>query len=364
MVDYSLPVWDADEENQPIDPARLLTGYQPGPQARQHLNSNWNRSASEILSYQSMLGAIALRSITSPTISAEPWAQVIWVRDLGLFIAVATTGTTNRVATSPDGITWTGRAAQAGAWKSVAWSPSLGLLVAVGNLTSVMTSADGITWTLTTSAVAANDWRSVCWSDDEAIFVAVSNNGTDRVATSTNGTTWTARSASAASGWCCVVRSDAAGYFVAVANSGAVTNMTSADGITWASGNLTSAVNFVTIVDGLSFSESGLPVLFVAGGVDTYLVGDGIDLVAPEGALPENKTWVSGVWAHGIGTFVIVASDATYNYRDNPYISDDPWISVGPLDSATARDSICWSDERGMICSVASSGSARAQVSR
>jgi hypothetical protein len=66
-----------------------------------------------------------------------------------LFAAVSSDGT-NRVMTSPDGITWTARAAaEADYWGGVAWSAEMGLFAAVaqsgGN--RVMTSPDGITWT-------------------------------------------------------------------------------------------------------------------------------------------------------------------------------------------------------------------------
>jgi len=47
-----------------------------------------------------------------------------------LFVAVAGSGT-NRVATSPDGITWTGRTIEAYDWVSVTWSPELSLFVVV-----------------------------------------------------------------------------------------------------------------------------------------------------------------------------------------------------------------------------------------
>jgi hypothetical protein len=51
---------------------------------------------------------------------------------LGLFCAVAQTGTGNRVMTSPDGITWTIRTSAAdNGWLSVCWSPERGLFCAV-----------------------------------------------------------------------------------------------------------------------------------------------------------------------------------------------------------------------------------------
>jgi hypothetical protein len=59
---------------------------------------------------------------------------VCWSAELGLFAAVANTGTGNRVMTSPDGIVWTARSSAAdNGWLSVCWSAELGLFAAVAN---------------------------------------------------------------------------------------------------------------------------------------------------------------------------------------------------------------------------------------
>ncbi|MEK7514563.1 MAG: hypothetical protein AAB587_01965, partial [Patescibacteria group bacterium] len=92
------------------------------------------------------------------------------------------------VMTSPDGITWTLRTSAAdNDWRSVVWSPGLSLFVAVatsGTGNRVMTSPDGITWTLRTSA-ADIEWHSVAWSPGLSLFVVVANTGTgNRVMTS------------------------------------------------------------------------------------------------------------------------------------------------------------------------------------
>jgi hypothetical protein len=81
-----------------------------------------------------------------------------------LFAAVSTTGTGNRVMTSPDGITWTSRTSAAdNNWQSVAWSATLGLFIAVatsGSPNQIMTSPDGINWT-TRTAPNTNDYLGV-----------------------------------------------------------------------------------------------------------------------------------------------------------------------------------------------------------
>ena len=125
---------------------------------------------------------------TRTSAADNQWVSVTWSPERGLFVAVADTGTGNRVMTSPDGITWTIRSSAAdNDWVSVTWSPERGLFVAVaitGTGNQVMTSPDGITWTIRTSA-ADNQWRSVTWSPELGLFVAVAWSGTgNRVMTS------------------------------------------------------------------------------------------------------------------------------------------------------------------------------------
>jgi hypothetical protein len=57
-------------------------------------------------------------------------------------------------------------------------------VLGTGTGNRVMTSSDGITWTLRAGA-ADNGWRSVCWSSALSSFAAVATNGVgNRVMTS------------------------------------------------------------------------------------------------------------------------------------------------------------------------------------
>jgi hypothetical protein len=82
--------------------------------------------------------------------------------------------------TSPDGITWTIRTSAAdNGWRSVCWAPAAGLFVAVsdsGAVNRVMTSPNGINWTIRTSA-ASNSYRAVAWAPSLSLLAAVSDNG-------------------------------------------------------------------------------------------------------------------------------------------------------------------------------------------
>ena len=154
---------------------------------------------------------------TSQTSAADnTWNSVTYGN--GLFVAVAETGTGNRVMTSPDGITWTSRtSATDNNWFGVTYGN--GLFVAVsfsGNGNRVMTSPDGITWTSRTSATDSI-WASVTYGG--GLFVAVSQSGTgNRVMTSPDGITWTIRTSATDNNWYNVTYGN--GLFVAVAGNG------------------------------------------------------------------------------------------------------------------------------------------------
>jgi hypothetical protein len=170
--------------------------------------------------------------------SNNNWTSVCWSYDLTLFVAVASSGTGNRVMTSPDGINWTSQNSSSdNNWTSVCWSPELTLFVAVassGTNNRVMTSPDGITWTSQTSA-SNNNWTSVCWSQGQNIFVAVASSGTgNRVMTSSDGITWTSRTSAADNNWTSVCWGINTGLFIAVSNTGTNNRvMVSSNGINW-----------------------------------------------------------------------------------------------------------------------------------
>lgn len=139
------------------------------------------------------------------------WTDVCWSETLGIFLAVKVGSTSGAYQTSPDGITWTNRnpGVSFGDPKCV-YSEDLGLFVTVGNSTTTLSSADGATWTPHTTVIDNNTWTDVCWSKELGLFVAVANTGTNRVATSADGTSaWAMHAASAAQAWSSVASSEA-----------------------------------------------------------------------------------------------------------------------------------------------------------
>jgi|GEM_PF-3046851 len=151
----------------------------------------------------------------------------------GMFVAVANGGT-NRVMTSRDGISWSVPATPAidKSWSSVTYGNGIFVAVADGGTSNrIMRSTDGTNWALQSSP-ADNIWSSVTYGN--GMFVAVAASGTgNRVMTSTDGITWALRSSPADNSWTSVTYGN--GVFAAVAASGTGNRvMTSTDGITWA----------------------------------------------------------------------------------------------------------------------------------
>ena len=119
-------------------------------------------------------------------------------------------------------------------WRAVCWSPELALFVAVsvsGTGNRVMTSPDGITWTARTSA-ADNTLRSVCWAAGPKLFFAVADAG-NKVHTSPDGITWTSRTGAADNVWRSVCWSQELSIVVMVAETGAGNRVATAYGCTY-----------------------------------------------------------------------------------------------------------------------------------
>jgi hypothetical protein len=265
------------------------------------VNSVGSGSASTSVSVTPQNGVQGGINWTSRTSAADnQWTSVTYGN--GLFVAVSSTGTGNRVMTSPDGITWTSRTSAAdNAWQSVTYGNGLFVAVSKDGTNRVMTSPDGITWTSRTSA-ANNYWRSVTYGN--GLFVAVADNGTNRVMTSPDGITWTSRSAAAANLWFAVTYGN--GLFVAVAWSNVTVNtvMTSPDGINWTSRASAADNSWQSVTYGNG--------LFVA----TAQTGTGNRVMTS----PDGYTWTSRTSAadhnwygvtYGNGLFVAVANNGS-----------------------------------------------------
>lgn len=129
------------------------------------------------------------------------------------------------------------------------------LFVVVGFTSNIITSANGTSWTTSQSAPKTNNWTSVCYGNvSGGLFVAVSSNdvsgatGLERVMTSPDGINWTIRNAAQANAWQSVCFGG--GLFVAVSSDGSNRVMSSPDGINWTAGNAAQANSWKSITYG------------------------------------------------------------------------------------------------------------------
>lgn len=149
------------------------------------------------------------------------------LKNLGLALALVCSVAIMSQQVRADGTTWTARSAtEASFWSSVTFGNGTFVAVSVSGTNRVMTSTDGITWTA--RSVPASTWTSVTYGN--GLFVAVAGFGTDRIMTSPDGVTWTSRGSSTDS-WTGITYGNS--VFVAVGSGSTNRVMTSTDGITW-----------------------------------------------------------------------------------------------------------------------------------
>lgn len=312
----------------------------------------------------------------STAANTNDWLRVRWSKELGQFCAVAdgplgSGGSQFRVMTSSDGINWTQRAAaQSGGlnsnWHGLAWSPDLGLWVAVAydGPQRVMTSYDGIDWTIR-NAAENNTWVDVVWSPELSLFCAVSTNGTNRVMTSPDGVTWTARTPAVTTNqWRGIVWAKELGIFVAVGSDGGSSGqgaMTSPDGITWTARTSPVGATWASVTWSPELN------LFVAVGYGSgtrFMTSpDGINWTARTGG-NSGCLWRDVSWAPEIGKFVAVASSGA-GINERVAISSDGinWTGITyaapgstithTVDAASVLRSVAWSPELGVFAMVA-----------
>lgn len=230
------------------------------------------------------------------------WQSVAY--GAGLFVTVASSGTGNRVMTSPDGSTWTIRTSPAdNAWNSVIYANSKFVAVAGSGTNRVMTSTDGITWTASASADEAIGWSSIAYGN--GIFVATSNSANNKVMTSTDGVTWTLQTTPTNLGWLSITYGN--GTFVALSSGTSTTAViTSTDGTSWTTRNTPNNRSWQAVTFGNN--------LFVAvantGDAQRVMTSpDGITWTTYTAAASNNWRGIT----YGNGVYVAVSASGTGN---------------------------------------------------
>jgi len=159
--------------------------------------------------------------IFSTTTDGVTWTQSvspanITPRDItfgnGLFVIVGQgqnpNPNTGRILTSPDGITWTSRSLPTNDFTVFPISENISSITYGNNLfvatissntigNSILTSPDGITWTLRKSIVST--WTKIEFFENT--FIAIANSGTNQLMISTDGINWIAKNTLNSSLW-------------------------------------------------------------------------------------------------------------------------------------------------------------------
>lgn len=236
--------------------------------------------------------------------STSGWTDITFGN--GKFVAVRTSASDQLFAYSTDGITWsvvtpTALApAAAGNWKKVAYGA--GKFVAVGSGTSanVAYSTDGINWS-TALIPGGLLWNGVTYGADR--FVAVSfdaaANGANNIAYSTDGVTWTRTGLTGDSTARFTSIAFGGGKYLAVGNKQA----SSSDGVTWSV--VGTAKNLTNVV----YVLSQYVAFGAANGALAQYSADGVSWTNTSlggGIVPSSGAFTIG--AFGGSRFVIIAS--------------------------------------------------------
>jgi len=264
--------------------------------------------------------------------SSSSWDAIAYGN--GVYVATASSASTTglpRSMYSFDGKVWRPSNINTTAtWRSVCYGNNV--FVAIGS-SGASVSSDGITWGAPTTITGVGVLRSITYGN--GIYVAVGSSGTNRIATSTNGTTWTARLAPQANAWYSVVFHN--GMFVACSSSGTNRVMTSTDGINWTLRNNSSGGTTISAGDG-SFVCSGGTVSQDGINWDNIIISPSLPI---NGVAYGNNTFVAALSTGAFGTdmaFAISAGkvDAKDFYID---ITEQPRLTQsGTTQSIVSKD--------------------------
>ncbi|MBU3660613.1 MAG: BspA family leucine-rich repeat surface protein [Flavobacteriales bacterium] len=278
---------------------------------------------------------VSWQSITTigPASQDLDWRAITYGNNM--FVAVASSGTGNRIMTSPDGLTWTSRTSPAdNSWRGVAYGN--GRFVAVssdGTNNRVMTSTDGITWTTLNDGVNGS-WFAVSYVNNRFIAVGKAAGTYGKaVMYSTDGLNWTACATDFSPN---VELRDVTvsmfGTFVAVGTQALGTGVvyTSTNASNW-----TSQSNNTT--DWNSVVSNGYSFLTVGSAVGTGYIktsSDGSNWMTRN--TPVSNSWTDVIFANNM--YVVVASSGTNNrvltstdantWTSRTSAADNNWTSV------------------------------------
>ena len=239
-----------------------------------------------------------------------------------LFIAISSSitggGLNNRIIISLDAVNWFPVSAPIDlVYSGITWGiPSTGqyagqgLFVVVSSTvtaTQIITSPDGITWTIRSSSVATLSLQDIAFGN--GTFVAVSNAGSNRVLYSTDAITWTNVSSSNESNtW--ITITFGSGIFVALANTGPgnYSMYSTNNGSTW-NGTGSGFVLATSITSGIASSGAYNGInIFVGVSATIRYTTDIINNGWTQATTPDNTPMYTSV-TYANGTFIAVSSN-------------------------------------------------------
>ena len=228
--------------------------------------------------------------------ASNQWKSVAYGN--GKYVALALTGNAYLVANSTDGINWTSyNTIPYTTYSQLAYGD--GAFVAVGNGEIVYSTDEGESWS--SASVASNWWKGITYGDGK--FVAVAEDGTNRVATSSDGINWSETSAPGNTAWQAVTYGG--GKFVAVSQMGDV--MYSSDGTNWSTTSAAeSAVwNSVAYGNGKFVAVAGLKTMYSTDGINWFsgnnTVGYWIDITFGDGRFVGVSNYQDGSYPAAAG---------------------------------------------------------------
>jgi hypothetical protein len=292
------------------------------------------------------------------------WRRIAWSPVLKLYCAVADSVlATNNIMTSPDGINWTLRSTSVSmVFTSIIWVDRLGRFIAIGADNGVFpapttysaVSTDGITWTVYTITTNAW-WNDLAWSPQLSRLVAVSPQENIRsIAYSDNGgETWTTLFPATpliSNRWNGICWSGEFGLFVATgsfADSGSARHiMTSPDGITWTQRTAPAAKDW--------YSIAWSPELSLFAAVSRSGDAAGI-MTSPNGVNWTLRTTPTHaftyiVWSPELSMFVVTNDNSSPSVT----VSRDgiTWRSYSVLPSTGKYYGMTWSREQSKLILV------------
>lgn len=275
------------------------------------------------------------------------WSKIAWSPTLGLFVAVAAQASASNIAVSRDGFSWSTVTSPdaTSLWRHVCWSSELRQFVAVASAGTARcaTSSDGVNWVVRTMPTASQ-WYGVLWCKEKRMYVAThASGGTDGVATSPDGVTWTSRVTPNAF-WVKAVWSPELNLFVATSST---VSMTSPDGVNWTSRTNATSTDFWGVAwspvakvfvqagyqnisgSSIQYSTDGVSWQLGKNATGTANIADAvIDVIW----IPEHSVFVAG--GHNTAQHLF-----SYNGRN--------WKPLSA--SVSASHHLCWSRETGRL---------------